>query len=739
MIAAPATPRVAPGSEPAGLLRRRRGLILAIAVLGTALVGGAAFLIPPRFTAKAQIVVEPQLSSLIAGQPAMIDQQPDEATLLTQLTAIKSHDHLRKVLDSLASDPALHGSVSRDRGPSRELAQQIWARVADWVPRSVLAALSGPAWLTLPLLERHLTVFQEAGSHVIAVAYTSDNPQEAATIANRVTQLFVAHQIAQQRASIDSALAWFDRRIPELAKRVQQLDVRLQQYQTAQGLGDTSRANLVDARITDLSRQLTTAETDLAGRKSRYDAIRAMQARGGIDAVIPYFDTPALGDLRRNETALLQNYAAMSVSFPNTNPRMVQMRGQLQSVRRDMARSVEAAIAGLAGEAQAAAAQVATLRGQLGALQHASTDANLRSLEREATSTRHLYESLEQRREELREQREGLPPTVRLLSLAATPERPSSPSPFLFLPPAAVLFSLCGAFAAVLLDRMDVTLRSERDVAELLGIPCIGLVPLLRRRGRLRPHHYLVEKPFAPYSEAIRSVVAGLGVATPRRSTGVILVTSSLPGEGKTTLAVSLAVYAAQLRQRVLLIDLDFRHPAVLRELGGVTESGMGNIFQKDRSVSDHIMHHPDLNLDFLPVRQGLGVDPVRLFATEQLPQLLQQLRTRYDCIIIDSAPLLAVTETRLLAPLADTVLLAVQWAKTRREVARNALALMRTTSLVEDDGAGRVVSALTQVDIRKHARYRYGDSGEFLVEYAQYLTPSGGKWLPPAGGRDNR
>jgi polysaccharide biosynthesis transport protein len=733
MIAVGAEPQMGVG-ELAAVLRRRCGLIIAIVILGTALVGCIGFLIPPHYTAKAQVVVEPQLVNLIGGQPVAINQPADEAALMTELTAIKSHDLLERVLDSLASHSVFRDSVSPARGGTAEVRQQLWARLSDWLPRAVVKWLSGPTWLTLPLLERHLNVFQEQGSHVIAVGYTSSDPQEAAAIANRITQIYLEQHVAQQRAGIDNALAWFDRRIPELAERVQQLDTKLQQDQTVSGLGDASQTNLM-GQLFDVNRQLLTAEADLRARQARYESIRARQVRG--EDIVKFLDTPALDELRRREAELLQVSARMSgVGYRDANPVLDPIRGQLQSIRQEMARAAQAAIVNQASDVQAMTAQVNALRQRVTALQQASTDPKLQALGREVVTSRQLYASLEQRREQLREQREGLSPTVQLLSMAAPPERPSSPSPILFIPPAAVLFAMFGGFTALLLERLDTTLRSTRDVVDHAGLPCVGLVP--RLLGRNRPHRCLLERPFAPYSEAIRAVVAGLQLTSSPNTSDVILVTSSLPGEGKTTLAVSLAVYVAQLPRRVLLIDMDFRRPAVLRELVGTADVSVADLLLSNWAAAENIRHLPEYKLDCLPLRRGPGVDPVKLFATEQLPRLLEQLRTQYDCIVIDSAPLMAVTETRLLAQLADMVLLGIRWGRTHRKVASNAVALLADPLSYQGKPPPRLASALTQVDLKRHARYRSGDSGEFLVEYARYYSTEETRALPdtpPHGG----
>jgi Mrp family chromosome partitioning ATPase len=187
-----------------------------------------------------------------------------------------------------------------------------------------------------------------------------------------------------------------------------------------------------------------------------------------------------------------------------------------------------------------------------------------------------------------------------------------------------------------------------------------------------------------------------------------------VPGEGKTTLAISFAVYAAQIHRRVLLIDLSFRHPSIARELGEPADNGFLH-FLRGRPVAELIRAAPGLGFDYLGL-SGDSEDPVATLAGEPVPKLLRELKGNYDCVVIDGAPLLSATEARLLASMVDNVLFAVKWGSTPREVAQNALELLRRSASGPKDRRETITAVITQIDLKKHARYRYGDFSENLL-----------------------
>jgi uncharacterized protein involved in exopolysaccharide biosynthesis/Mrp family chromosome partitioning ATPase len=594
------------------LLRRQSRLILSIALCGTMLVFVVGLLIPPKYTAKAQIAIDPPSSGAQAAGPPK-----DDGIIETHVGILLSRDNLERAVNNLLDDPELQKAAPAVR-------RIVTERVTDHAPLRITAARWFPSpselahrlkiWIGRPgnggeptlnvdELERHLAINQEGRSRIIAVRYTSTDPEAATTIANRIAELYVEGQSELQRSYNSSELARLDSRIAELKIEVEQSSAAVQAFV-----------------------------------RQRTDAAR--QA---------------------------------------SDPR--------------------------------------------------EANHQLQELERQAVGKGQLYHSLLRRQQKIRDQQETSTPDAYILSLAAIPGRPSSPNPLIFIFPALIVFLICGSLLAVIREMLDRGLRSEREINELLGVPCISLVPQVAEIGRTRRlHQYLLTDPFAAYAESIRSIATTRQLSSRFRPPKVVLITSSLPGEGKTTLAVSLSVCMAHLRKRVLLIDLDLKRPSILRELGGKAEHGIVDLLLKNRLPADAIQSIPELGLDYLPMNR-CGGDPLVLFGDEEMPRLLRQLRRNYDCVIIDSPPVLGCTETRLLAAMADETFFLVKWGSTGRELAQNALNLLRRPGVSPAQQLRHVNALITQVDLKKHARYGYGDAGEYSFDYHKYSSdPSGTK-----------
>jgi succinoglycan biosynthesis transport protein ExoP len=590
-----------------GLLRRRSRLILTIAFCGTMLTFAVGLMIPPKYTAKALIGIDPQSSGAQAATPSR-----DEAVIETHVTVLLSRDHLQRVVGNLPDDPEFRRAAPTVRPTEAD-------GIADRVPRPPAAArwLPGPSelahrlkiWtgrasnngdeeiLNIDEIKRHLNINQEGRSRIIAVRYTTTDPDTAAAIANRIAELYVDGQSEQKHAYTSAESARLDSRIAELK-----------------------------------------VDIDRSG-------------------------------------------AAVQAAFMQ----------QRSSAAKPVSEAREA-------------------------------DQQLLKLERDAVVKGQLYNTLLRRQQEIRDQ-EAAAPDARILSLAATPDRPSSANPFLFIFPALIMFLICGSLLAVILEMLDCRLRSEREINEALGIRCLGLIPqVVTMETTQLLNRHLATEPFAAYAKAFRAIAATMQLASPLRQSNVVLITSSLPGEGKTSVAVSLSTCIARMRQRVLLIDLDFKNLSIVRELEGNPEQGILDILLNNCVPAEVIRHVPELGLDYMPMSR-CSFDPLMLFVGEEIPRLLDQLRGSYDCVIIDSPPVLGSTETRLLAAMADSILFVVKWGSTRREVALNALNLLRGPGRLPAQQLPPVSALIAQVDLNEHVRYGYGDAAECSVTHEKYSS----------------
>ncbi len=656
------------------LLRRRWKLIIMAVGVAVGLAGTIWFFFPPRYTATAQVIVDPPRGISGAGEPSTPGVL-DDAAVQTHAAALLSQRHLRRVFDSLV----------REQGPGPKESQGVLF-VEEF---------------SIDTFTDRINAFKDTRSRMVGITYTSTDPAFAAAVANWSVELYLETLTERNLADRNEALRSLSKQIPLVRAEVVRADAALQSYRIKHGFTEESRTDSVDQQLVDLNRQLAVARSDLAERHARPSTLRIGQTTD-------------------------QSQLAEESSSLETRARQLERR--------------------------------------IAILQDASTEvrepeARLRELQREATAFAQLYDGLVQRKKAILEEG-NVQPDVRVLSSAPIPTRPSSFNPLLFIPPAMVLALIGAGLLAVLLEQLDGALRTERDVTDAVGISTIGVIPKLTRRRKLRPHlliprairsvvaaarqlanhvthavgissigvipqparrrklcpHKLIPQD-ARYTEAIRSVVAAaLQLANPQKSPKTFLVTSSVPGEGKTTLAISFAVYAARIQRRVLLIDLSFRHPSIASELGGEIPAGGGILdVLQGRPLAELIRAAPGLGFDYLPLSRN-SADPVATLASEQVPKLLRQLKESYDCVVIDSGPVLSATEARLLASMVDKVLFAIKWGSTRREVAQNALGLMRRSAFGGDDLRDTITAVITQVDLERHARYRYGDFSENLL-----------------------
>ncbi len=515
----------------------------------------------------------------------------------------------------------------------------------------VLRGLLGLEEFSIDNFTKRINAFKDAHSRMIGITYISTDPAFAAAVANRSLELYMTTLRDRNLADRNDALRSLSKRIPLVRAEIVRAEEALQSYRIKHGFTEASRTDMVDQQLVDLNRQLALARSDLAELHARPTSLTIHQAG--------------------------QNQLAEESSTLETRVQQLERR---VAVLRDASTEVR------------------------------EPEGRLRELQREAATYAQLYDGLVQREKAILEEG-NVQPDVRVLSSAYVPTLPSSLNPLLFIPPAMVLALIGAGLLAVLLEQLDGTLRTERDVTDILGISCIGGIPQLARGGKLRPHQ-LIPKD-ARYTEAIRAVVvAALQLAKPQKSPKTFLVTSSVPGEGKTTLAISFAVYAARIQRRVLLIDLSFGHPSIASELGGPAGGGVLHVLQ-GQSPAELIRAAPGLGFDYLSL-PGDPADPVTVLAGERVPRLLRQLEGNYDCVVIDSAPLLSATEARLLASMVDRVLFAVRWGSTPQEVVQNALQLLRSAR--EDDMRDAIAAVITRVDLKRHARYRYGDFSENLL-----------------------
>lgn len=726
-----------------GMLRRRKWLIMLVTALGTVAAAVLGMVITPTYTAKSAVLVDPRQLQLGNIEQVLQGLTVNTSTIATQIGVMQSETFLASVMDDLHlfDDPEFNPSL-RPQPPTAVASLpsflQPVGQVLSYLPTEWLIA-TGLASQPEPMLEsqapgvvrektidnffKNVAFLSDGQSNLIQVSFTSEDPDKAAVISNRISELYIQDQINNKLGATDKASGWLEQRLSELRADVQKSDDAVQKFKTANNIVEAGGSTLNDQELSDLNRELVTAQADLAAKQSKLRIIRDMGgSAAALQSVADVTESPMILQLRQQQIELERQESQLRTLYGDRHPLIVQLKDEKAKVAAGIRDEVSRVTHTLENDVKVASVQVGSIQSSLDKLKNRSAedraaDVQLQELDRVATANRTLYEQLLARFNETQDQQGIVEADARVVAKASPPVTPSSPGPKLFAAAGFTVSFLLGSLMAVLLERLDRGLRSAREVESALGLTTLGLVPRVDRlRRKQRPHQYLREKPLSSYAEAIRGVLTALRLSNPQNPPRVLLVTSSLPEEGKTTFAVSLASLVARSQKRVLLIDLDLRHPSVHRELGWQVSAGLVEYMAGERTLQEVIHNDLETGLHFLPVKAHTTT-PTDLLESDKMRELLQVCRDNYDLIVLDSAPVASVNDTKVAASLADRVVFIVRWGKTIESAARDSLRSLREAGI---EPAGAV---LAQIDLRKHAQYRYGDIGQYYTRSRRYYV----------------
>lgn len=681
-------------------IARRKWFLLAMVVFGGALAGLVGFSRPAAFEATTQVIVDSPMRTAPDGTGGqdMLDTSIDN-----HLTMLMSQGHLRRVVAALRKTEAdqqadVGGSVAQGSAPEAPTEKRSFA--ANLLDRILPHGSDDAA--ELKTLRRGLRVGQELRSRVITVGFSDKDPVRAALVANTFARVYVDDLARNSQTADRAELASIVAALPTVQSDLAEATDRLEEYRLSHGTVDQGAADNAARETADLNQQLALSKADLTTTESRLQKIQDLQKSGASPAALAdVIGSPALADL---------------LAHPADNTAGNDPAGAIN-------REIEQGMARIAAEASTYRAQIAALETRKNVLEAVVTDtagrlSGMRALEPKVTILTQRYNELLTRQQDLSRRIANPSSGVSIISAAWPPTNPKSLSPIYLIPPGMVVFGLIGGILVLLGNRLNQTLRGEAETEAALGFPCLGLLPKVSRPSARRLQQLVLGQQQSIYSRAAISLLVNAAPLQARgRSSQVVLVTSSDQSDGKTELAWSLALAATRLGGRVLFIDLD-RHDARLTN-DFVSEF---SILKPHRSFGDYakgrcdlegvISSMPEIGVDFMAA-PALSDDLLKLLFTMDAPrQFMDRLGSVYSLVVLNGPPGLGGPESRLLAGWADSVLFAVRWAKTPRNVARGVLELLQP----EEPRSVPVGTVLTQVNLKQHAAYRFGDSGDLLL-----------------------
>ena len=665
-----------------------RLFVFAVLLTGAGLVAIALGLINPIYRAEAIV--------LIAPMEAVSNRDMVRSTGFGDTDAVVESQV--RVLGSRQLAQTITAEMSPDEWPA---AQELWI---TWPWAGGDETASDYQQLTDRFL-KGLSVARDGKSNAIKVAFESTDPHRAARFANAVAEQYLADQLTQKSEISQRATAW-------LAGQVQAVQVELDAAESALSLflekSNERNENGIAVQSDDLvniKRDLASASADRAAKQVALRRIR--DAAPSADFVSAYEDlggSPVLQRLFELKNRAVRREAELSSQFGARHPQIIDIKSEIRELSSRIYAERMAMVERLASEVEQATVREATLQRELNGLKSQTLTqrdvANeIESLEREVDLSRRQYEDYISRFQAAADREYVHVPDGRVLSAAVPPEYPHFPNAPLFAG-ATLLASLASALLLIFVrEQTDRGFRSAREIETVLGLPCLTLVPKMSigRSADLETHDYVKVRPQSRLAESLRGLLST--VKTQQERGSVIIISSAMPDEGKTTTAVSLARVAACEGLRTVLIDADLRRPRVQLMLGEPIAPGLIDYLQRGVGFEQVIRHarsagEPDV---ILGARRPQA--PVSVLAQDGMAQLLARLRGSHDLILIDTAPLAAVADARMLARFADSVLMLVRWNSTPKALVEHCIQRLR------EAGANSIACVMTQVDLKRYAR----------------------------------
>jgi exopolysaccharide transport family protein len=695
-----------------GFLRRQYPVILFAVALAVAASVIYLRVTPPTFKAEVRILFGNPKAQFVQQQSLVPDAPMDLAQMETQLQIIKSDAIATAVIEQLklAEDP--------DFKPSRPILGSLVRTVRGWFssqasnPSINLPAI--PTTDLIPAFEDRLAATRVGYSNVIEINFSSSRRDRAAEIANTVASAYITDQLNAKFEANRSATTWLQDRLRELGQQALTAERAVNVFKSQNNIVSSGGKPIDEQQVTDLNSRLVAARaqsSDTLARLTRLETILRTNTADSTATAIGSLDAsgsdalanPIILSLRQQYLELARRESDWSARYGHDHLAVVNLRTRMRDIRTSMLDEVRRLAETSRNDYEVAKQRQQEIEKQLAQAVSQSRTTNsaeltMRELETSAKGYRTLYESFLQRYMGSVQQESFPTSEARVISPASPPQQKSKPKSLLIL--ALGLFGgvAFGTALGFLRDTMDRVFRTTAQVEAALQLPCLSLVPLLKDTAKTDPpsgKSLELDKEFAPrtisrrtgmywaatamplsrFAESIRAIKLAIDLNPTKTSNKIVGITSSLPNEGKSTIAASLAQLIGHAGKRVIVVDCDLRNPSLSANLTPGATAGIIEVISGARSLEDTIWRDPKTNLDILPVaKRGPLFHTSEILSAEQTKKLFDRLRASYDYVVVDLPPLAPIVDVRATTPLIDCFVLVIEWGRTKTDVVQHAL-----------------------------------------------------------------
>ncbi|TPG10857.1 polysaccharide biosynthesis tyrosine autokinase [Sphingomonas oligophenolica] len=661
-------------------------------------------LMTPQFTAISTIEISRDSAKIVSMQGVEQDAtDADQEFYQTQYGLLRAHSLAERVASELklVDDPAFFALFNADK--NGKLFSTAAGRSVPIASREIRLRAAGSVLLD------NLRVSPTRMSRLVDISFTSPDAALSQKVANAWSKGFIQSNLERRFGASSYARDFLESRLQQLRVKLNDSERALMNYARAQriitlpGAGkDGSEQSTIAFDLVALNGSLASATSDRVAAEARYQAYRK---RPGETAEA--LTNNSLNDMRTKRSELASEYTKLLTQFEPAYPPATALARQIAQVDRSIA-GEEARIGGaIRAGYDSALAREQALQAKVSDLESSFLDQRRRSiqyrvLQREVDTNRQLYDGLLQRYKEIGIAGGVGTNNVAIVDLADLPLRPSSPRLLLNLILAIFAGVSIGGLLAFLLDQSDETISDPSEAERLVGLPLLGSIPKLG--GGTTPSEALLDRKSA-LVDAYLAVQTSLQFSTERGMPGSLAVTSTRPGEGKSTTALALATLLARSQRKTVLIDGDMRSPSIHHLIGTNHDRGLSNYLAGDSTAEDLLMPVPEFG--FTAITSGpIPPNAAELLTGNRLSALIEELLRTFDHVVIDAPPVMGLADVPLIAGRVEGVIYAVESHGIRASLVRTALARLSSSS---SRILGVVVTKFEPKRANKGYGYTYG------------------------------
>lgn len=690
-------------------LKRRKRIILGTTLVCLVSVLAVLLVITPRYNAQAVVQLDVRSKNVVDIESVVSGLSADESVVQSEVDILNSRHLIGKVVDTLflTDDPEFNPSISGQKwiravldlfGDDQPDAQEQYRMRSE----------------TITQVQKRLHIHRKPRSYTIYVNFSSESPQKAASIANTIANEYILNQLNIKFDATERANKWLSNRLNELKIKVRESEFAVQAFAEKNDLIEAAGMTINDQQLSELNSQLILARTERAQAEAR---LRNSKNASSTSEVL---NSDLIQNLRAQETEVLRKKSDLSTRYGKRHPKIINVNNELRDLRNKISQEIKKIVQGLKNSVEVARSREKSLEASLNKLKgksNVSTKARIQlaELQRERDANQTLYNAFLTRFKETSENTGFEQADARIVSPAEAPIEPSYPKKKLGLLLAGIFGLFLGTFVAFIIERFDNVVHSANELDDTTGVNHIGLIPELERGTDFI--QYVVDNLGSVFAESLRTIVAAIHFSNPDKKPKTVMVTSSVPDEGKTSFSIALATVVAKSGKKVLLIDCDLKRPSLGRFFGTKKKiPGLGDFLTQDLPVKNIVFREKQSGVDFI-VTSAHTPNSQELLSSQKMAAFLKDMSKRYDLIILDSPPVMATSDSLILSDQVDTSVFVTRWAKTPKPVIKTAIAKLKAKQVAM---AGTILS---RVDMQKHSEYGDESYGYYYGKYKDYYA----------------